>query len=92
MSNLPSQPDKSSENSPPKSKMRQKVDAYMRYSGMAFEMAAVMAIAVFAGKKIDDYFDSQKPYFTILFALLGTVAALYLTLKDILFKKKNEDK
>lgn len=62
----------------------------MKYSGMAFQMGAVMFIGITIGKKLDERFQTDKPYWTMLLALLSTFAALYLTLKDFIFKKKDE--
>ncbi len=63
---------------------RQKVDAYLKYSGMAIQMGVVILIGTFAGQKLDTYFQTERPYLTVLMALLSIFAALYLTLKDIL--------
>lgn len=60
----------------------------MKYSGMAFQMGIIILIGTFLGKKLDAHFQMEKPYLTILFALLSIFAALYITLKDILRNDK----
>ncbi|MEZ5058489.1 MAG: AtpZ/AtpI family protein [Saprospiraceae bacterium] len=60
----------------------------MKYSGMAFEMAAILFVFVFGGKKLDDVVKTETPWFTILGVFLGAFAALYFTLKDIFINKK----
>lgn len=70
---------------------RKQVDAYLKYSGMAVQMGVIMLIGTFAGQQLDARFQTERPYLTVLFALLSIFAALYLTLKDIL-SPKNEDK
>lgn len=55
---------------------------------MAFQMAAIMAVGLFIGQKLDDYFQTSKPYITILCILLFGFAAFYYTLKDLLKRPK----
>ena len=51
---------------------------------MAIQMGLTVLIGAFIGKKIDAYFATDKPYFTILLALIAVVAAIYLVLKDLI--------
>lgn len=67
-----------------KKQVRPKVDAYMKYSGMAIQMGMVILIGTLAGQWLDDYFETERPYLTVLLALVSIFAALYLTLKDII--------
>ncbi|MFZ2898196.1 MAG: AtpZ/AtpI family protein [Saprospiraceae bacterium] len=64
------------------------VDQYLKYSGMAFQLAAVLAAGVWAGTRIDRYFQTERPYFTAVLALLSLFAGLYLSLKDLIFGRK----
>lgn len=63
-------------------------NSYLKYAGMAFQMAGVMLVFLFVGKKIDQYYQLETSYFTMLGAVVGVLAALYLTLKDFIFNKK----
>ncbi|MBK7871619.1 MAG: AtpZ/AtpI family protein [Saprospiraceae bacterium] len=60
---------------------------YMKYTGMAFQMAATIAIGVLLGRFLDRRLHTEQAYFTALFALVFTVAAMYLAVKDFLKKK-----
>lgn len=60
---------------------------YGRYSGLAFQMAIIIALAVFGGLKLDEHWNT-KPIFTVVCALLGIAVALYTVIKDFLPKKK----
>ena len=71
-----------------KKKVRKNSNEYLKYSSMAFEMFAIMGIFVFAGNKLDEKFPSEKSWFTILGAILGTTVAMIYTLRDFLFNKK----
>jgi hypothetical protein len=55
---------------------------------MAFQLAAVLAAGVWAGTHIDLYFQTERPYFTAVLALLSLFAGLYLSLKDLIFGRK----
>jgi hypothetical protein len=82
--------DKNDESEEPlKKELRPKVDAYLKYSGMAIQMGVVILLGTLAGQWLDGYFGTERPYLTVLLALLSIFAALYLTLKDILFPNNN---
>ncbi len=82
--NMPNQQE-SNDNKP---KTRKRVDDYLKYSGMAFQMAIIILIGTLGGKKLDAYFGFETPYLTMIGVILSAFAALYITLKDILFPKK----
>lgn len=54
---------------------------------MATQMAVTVLLGVLAGQQVDAYFETQKPYFTLIGVLFGMVAAFYLTLKDLILPK-----
>lgn len=61
---------------------------YARYSGMAIQMGLIILIGTFLGKKLDAYFQTERPYLTVALALLSIFAALYVALKDLFTGKK----
>ncbi|WP_421796255.1 AtpZ/AtpI family protein [Haliscomenobacter sp.] len=66
-------------------------NVYLKYSGMAFQMGIIILIGALLGRKLDAYFHSPKPWFTVALSLLAIFAALYSTLKDLLApNKKNQ--
>ncbi|HKK79596.1 MAG TPA: AtpZ/AtpI family protein [Phaeodactylibacter sp.] len=75
-----------------KKQIRPKVDAYMKYSGMAIQMGVIILLGTLAGQWLDGYFGTERPYFTVLLALLAIFAALYLTLKDIIHPSNKDNK
>lgn len=54
----------------------------MKYTGMAFQMGAVIFIGVMAGRKLDQHFATEQPIWTASLALFATLAAVYYTIKD----------
>lgn len=59
-------------------------NAVLRFAGMAFQMGAAIFIGVMIGKWLDGHFQFEKPYMTLLFALLFTLSSLYLVIKDVM--------
>ena len=70
--------------SEPKDKKGRTTNSYVKYSGMAIQMGVTVLIGALIGKQIDAYVGTEKPYFTIVMALIAIIAALYLTLKDLI--------
>ncbi|HLN20844.1 MAG TPA: AtpZ/AtpI family protein [Bacteroidales bacterium] len=59
---------------------------WAKYSGMAFQMFAIIFITTWGGIKLDKITGNNKPVFTIILSLLGVVAAIYNVLKDFIRK------
>ena len=55
----------------------------LKYSGMAFQMLAVIAIGVFGGIKLDEYLHTGQ-IFTIVLSLISICAGIYLAIKDFI--------
>ncbi len=73
---------------PPEKKKRSPVQQYARYSGMALQLAVLIALGVFLGQKLDAYFKNETPYLTALLAIVFLFIGFYLSLKDLLFPPK----
>lgn len=65
-------------------KNRPQVSGYARYTGMAFQMGAIIAIGILLGQFLDKRFGVDPPYFTILGSVIFTGAAIYIAIKDFL--------
>ena len=59
----------------------------MKYIGMTAQMGGTIVLGVLLGQWLDAYFESAKPVWTGVCALLFTVAAIYFVLKDFIIKK-----
>lgn len=57
---------------------------FARYTGMAFQMLAVILICTFGGVKLDKITGWDTPVFTIILSLFGVFAGIYLAVKDFL--------
>ncbi|WP_036600876.1 AtpZ/AtpI family protein [Olivibacter sitiensis] len=64
---------------------------YAYYTGVGFQMIAVIGILTFIGYKIDTSRSGEVGVFTIVFSLLGVVLSLVSTIRSII-KKDNQKK
>ena len=58
-----------------------------KYSGLAFQIGFIILIGAWIGKKLDGYFGTSQPVFTLMCSLGSVFAALYISLKDFIVKK-----
>jgi F0F1-type ATP synthase assembly protein I len=70
---------------PPKKRLLEQKAAknYMKYSGMAFQIAAYVLVGIFIGKQLDKYFATSRPLFTALGAVLFLVAFFIKLMADV---------
>jgi uncharacterized YccA/Bax inhibitor family protein len=66
---------------------RSGLNDYFRYTGIGFQMLAVIGIFTWAGIKLDEKAASEKPLFTALLAMVGVIIGIYSALKDFIKKK-----
>lgn len=65
-------------------KPKKKVDDFIRYSGMAFEMAAIMGFGTWVGVKIDRWLELSFPAFTLGLLILSVIGAIYHVIRKLL--------
>jgi F0F1-type ATP synthase assembly protein I len=59
---------------------------YVKYSGMAIQMAAIIVGGVLLGIKLDKWLALKFPVFTLVLTLLSVFLAMYYFIKDIIKK------
>ena len=62
--------------------MSKQPSPFLKYSGLAFQMASPIFVGVLVGQYLDN--EGDTPVYTIIFSLAGTFAGLYLALKDFI--------
>lgn len=67
-----------------KNNQKNPLSSYIKYSGMAFQMFAVIGLGVFGGFKIDKWLQFQIPIFTIILSFISVFFAIYYFIKDVL--------
>lgn len=65
-------------------KPKKKLDDFIRYSSLGFEMIAIMGLGTFAGVKIDQWLDLQFPAFTLGLMILAVIGAIYHAIRKFL--------
>lgn len=72
--------------------MSDQLNNYAKYTGIAFEMTAIIALGVWGGISLDKHTSLKFPLFTVICSLAGVAIALYIAVKDFLFINKKKDK
>jgi len=65
-------------------KPKKKVDDFIKYSSLTFEMLVIMGAGTFAGVKIDHWLDFKFPLFTLVLMILSVVGAIYYAIRKFL--------
>jgi F0F1-type ATP synthase assembly protein I len=59
------------------------VNNYIKFSGIAFQMVAIIGVTTFVGYKIDEYAKHSTQWVTAVMALIGVFVSLYLVIKSL---------
>ncbi|MBI2281406.1 MAG: AtpZ/AtpI family protein [Bacteroidetes bacterium] len=79
-------------NENPSKKRNNSLSQYARFSGVAIQMGVIIGVSAWGGKKLDEHFNLNKPYLTIVCSLTGVAIALYLIIREVIkMGKKDED-
>ena len=68
-------------------KNKNKFDSFIRYSGLGFEMMAIIGILTFAGYKIDQWMKNEFKGFTLGLMIFSVIVAIIYGTKNLLKKK-----
>ncbi|MGB1075983.1 MAG: AtpZ/AtpI family protein [Flavobacteriales bacterium] len=55
----------------------------LRYSGMAFSMAAIIGLGTWLGIQLDSHFKSLRPIWTAVGSLCGTLISVYQVIQTL---------
>ncbi|WP_345071694.1 AtpZ/AtpI family protein [Hymenobacter fastidiosus] len=68
---------------PNKSDDADRMRAFARYSGLGFQMLAIIGLCTWGGLKLDEYFQTENPWYTIGLMVSGLVAATYQVIRSL---------
>ncbi|GEO04857.1 hypothetical protein AAE02nite_25210 [Adhaeribacter aerolatus] len=72
---------------PSKESSRQdQLKPYLKYSGLGFQMIAVLVLAAWGGMALDDKVGNKNPWWTIGLMLLGVLTSMYMIIKSVIKK------
>ncbi|AXT51928.1 AtpZ/AtpI family protein [Aquimarina sp. BL5] len=66
-----------------------RLSSFARFTGMAFQMAAVIGIGVFIGLSLDSQYPNKYRAYTIVFSLLFVCLSMYQAIRQL---NKNNNK
>ncbi len=62
---------------------RKPINNYIKFSGIAFQMVAIIGVMTFIGYKIDEHANHSTAWVTALLSLAGVFISLYLVIKSL---------
>lgn len=65
-------------------KNKNKLDTFIRYSSLAFEMMAMIVIGTFLGFKIDQWVNTSFRWFTLALMVLSVVGSVIYFIRKLL--------
>ena len=66
---------------------KKQLNSYVKYSGMAIQMAAIIVGGVLGGIELDKWLKLKFPAFTLSLTLLSVFLAIYYFIKDVIRRK-----
>ena len=68
---------------PKPKKKRSSSNKYMKFSGIAFQLAFLLFMAIWAGGKVDAMMENKTAYMTALFVILAFGGFMYNLFRDL---------
>lgn len=65
-------------------KNKKRFDSFIKFSSLAFEMMAMIAVSTFLGFKIDQWMDNKFKWFTLLLMVFSVIGSVYYFIRKIL--------
>ncbi len=65
---------------------------YVKFSGMAFQMGATIALGAWGGSKLDEIVNPDSKIFTIILSLLSIGLSMYLVIREVIKMQNDNDK
>ncbi len=65
-------------------KPKKKLDDFIRYSSLAFEMIVIMGVGTGSGILIDHLIELKFPVFTLILMILSVIGAVYHVVRKFL--------
>ncbi len=72
-------------------KKKQSVNSYAQFSGMAFQMIAIIGGGTYFGVFLDDKFPNKHNIYTVICSLFAVLIAIYFVVRQII-KMSNRNK
>lgn len=72
-------------------KKKSTLNTYAHFTGIGFQMLAIIGLGVYAGKKMDQTYPNKNQLFTIAFALIAVIISMIYVIRQVskISNKKN---
>ncbi len=71
-------------------KQKKQLLKYARFSGIAFQMFAIIGIGSFAGVKLDERFPNKYNLYTVFLSLFAVILAIFVVIRRVISSSKDE--
>ena len=78
----------SNQSKPPKDQ-KDKLSGYTRYSGIVFQMIAIICVGTFIGVKLDERYPNENDIYTLCFTLAFVIASIIYVIRRIIAISKD---
>ena len=75
----------------PQKDQKRPLNAYARYSGIAIQMFAIIAIGTYVGVKLDEYYPNKNNLFSVFLSLAAVILSIIFVIRQILLASKEEN-
>jgi ATP synthase protein I len=73
-------------------KFSPKNSVFLRFTAVAFQMAATIGLFTWLGTYLDKRFENKTPWWTIGLAIFGVVAGLVSVIREVIKLSKDDQK
>jgi len=72
-------------------KQNNQLNSYARFSGIAFQMIAIIGLGTFGGIKLDEFYPNDYQAYTLILSLSSIAIAIFVVIHRVTnFSKKQE--
>ena len=64
-------------------KRSNRISSYAKFSGVAFQMIAIIGLGTYGGVKLDEKYPNKHSLFTIILSLASVAMAMYYVIKQV---------
>ena len=75
---------------PKKKGQGNRIKNYARYSGIAFQMIAIIVLGTYGGVKLDESYPNKYSLFTVICSLVAVALSMYYAVTQVTGFSKND--